>query len=868
MAPDGSAPDMVDSKARRHLVPNSAVPAEPLDASRKPVRETGALWALGVACALVAAGLAYVMAQAGFATGEESGPGAAERMRIIVAGSGALVFLLGITVAAVRNIYAVKRDADARDRLLADSFRSLPTPRLVVDDKGGVVYVNSAFVHIFECANRSPIDALAAHFARLSGSKQEYERIAAAAARGLVARGEIEVPLDSGDSEWFEIVACPVAGRPGHIIWRVEDVTAQRELEQVIRQEHETLFDFLEHAPVGFYSVNEDGRFLFVNQTLAEWLGFTPEEILGGNFRLRDFVVTAPSHDAPPYDPFEQAGQTNGEITLCGREGRTLQAFVSQTVVPANDGSGFRTRSVVRDLTPEREWERQLRISERRFKRLFEDAPVGIALVDAAGHIAECNALLRRLGSPQNLELMGIPVLDLIADEDRAPTEDRMRRIAAGEDVSIPLQVRLAGADRVVSLVVSRAEDASGTPSGLILHFLDVTEVKKLELQFAQSQKMQAVGQLAGGIAHDFNNLLTAMIGFCDLLLLRHGPGDQSFADIMQIKQNANRAANLVRQLLAFSRRQTVQPKVIAVTDVLADISNLLRRLIGEKIELKMIHGRDLAAVKVDQGQFEQVIVNLAVNARDAMPRGGTLTIRTSNVANAEPVVRGVEEMPPGDYVLIEVGDSGIGIAGSELDRIFEPFYSTKEVGAGTGLGLSTVHGIVKQAEGYVFVDSVVGEGTKFSIFLPRHRAEEVAAKVAAEPMTGDLTGTGTVLLVEDEDAVRLFSARALRNKGYKVLEARGGETAIELIKSLPEPVDLLITDIVMPDMDGPALVEWVRERDPQMRVICISGYAEDTFRKRLAEASNIHFLPKPFSLEQLAGKVKEVLRQPKVTVH
>jgi len=322
-----------------------------------------------------------------------------------------------------------------------------------------------------------------------------------------------------------------------------------------------------------------------------------------------------------------------------------------------------------------------------------------------------------------------------------------------------------------------------------------------------------------------------------------------------------------VRQLLAFSRRQTVQPKVIAVTDVLAEISNLLRRLIGEKIELKMIHGRDLAAVKVDQGQFEQVIVNLAVNARDAMPKGGTLTIRTSNIANLEPVVRGAEEMPPGDYVLIEVGDTGTGIPGADLDRIFEPFYSTKEVGAGTGLGLSTVHGIVKQADGYIFVDSVVGEGTKFSIFLPRHRAvEAVAAKPAAEPLTGDLTGTETVLLVEDEDAVRLFSARALRNKGYKVLEAKGGETAIELIKSLPRPVDLLITDIVMPDMDGPALVEWVRERDPGMRVICISGYAEDTFRKRLAEAANIHFLPKPFSLEQLAGKVKEVLREP--TVH
>jgi two-component system cell cycle sensor histidine kinase/response regulator CckA len=870
MGPDAPVPIVVKKRLGEpeSPMPNSAIPAtaETVPAARSGARERGALLALGLACALLAAGLGYMLAQAGFGLGGDTGAEAGERMRVIVAGSGALLFLFAVTIAAVRSIMASRRQAEANDQLLAEAFRSLPTPRMVVDDKGRVIYVNPVFRQIFNCENRSPLGALAEYFAAAGGSRQEFERLQATAGRGVVARGEVEVPLESGESEWYEIVACPVANRPGHVIWRIEDVSAQRELEQVIRQEHETLFDFLEHAPVGFYSVNEDGRFLFVNQTLADWLGFTPEEILGGNFRLRNFVVAVPGRDAAPYDPFDQSGQTNGEVTLCGRDGRTLQAFVTQTVVPGSEGAGFRTRSVVRDLTPEREWEKALRVSERRFKHLFEDAPVGIALVDLSGNIAECNHLLHRFGSASGAPLLGVPILDLIADEDRVQAEALMRKVA-GKESSGPIQVRLAGnPDRVASLFVSRAEDAAGGHAGLILHFLDITEVKKLELQFAQSQKMQAVGQLAGGIAHDFNNLLTAMIGFCDLLLLRHGPGEQSFADIMQIKQNANRAANLVRQLLAFSRRQTVQPKILNVTDILAEISNLLRRLIGEKIELKMIHGRDLAAVKVDQGQFEQVIVNLAVNARDAMPKGGTLTIRTGNVTNAEPIARGVEEMPPGDYVLIEVGDTGVGIPKSDIDRIFEPFYSTKEVGAGTGLGLSTVHGVVKQADGYIFVDSVVGEGTKFSIFLPRHQAAAVAAARQAAPMLGDLTGTGTVLLVEDEDAVRLFSARALRNKGYKVLEAKGGETAIELMKNLPEPVDLLITDIVMPDMDGPALVEWVRAREPDMRVICISGYAEDTFRKRIAEATNIHFLPKPFSLEQLAGKVKEVMREP--TVH
>ncbi len=838
-------------------------PPTPVLPKEKP--KIGALWMLGFAYSVVAAGLIYLCVGAAIGLGP-IGANVADRWRLVAAGAGALALLFAVTAAAFRNIIGARRAADAHNEILSRAFQSLPIPRLIVDEGGGILYVNTAFRQFLNCAADDALDALAAHFAASTGSRQEFERLAATAARGMVARSEIEVPMGSGESEWYEVAAQPVAGRPGVIMWRVEDVTAQRELEQVIRQEHETLFDFLEHAPVGFYSVNEDGRFLFVNQTLADWLGFTPEEILGGNFRLRDFVVSPPAQTAAAYDPFDGTGQSNGEVTLCGRDGRTLQAFVTQTVVPESEAGGFRTRSVVRDLSPERAWERALRMSERRFKNLFEDAPAGIALVDAQGRIAECNQMLRRLGAPAVSELLGAPVLDLVCDEDRAATEERMRKVASGGEMAGPVQVRLAGEpERVSSLFISRAEDVAGGQTGLILHFLDITELKKLELQFAQSQKMQAVGQLAGGIAHDFNNLLTAMIGFCDLLLLRHGPGEQSFADIMQIKQNANRAANLVRQLLAFSRRQTVQPKVLSVTDVLAEISNLLRRLIGEKIELKMVHGRDLASIKIDQGQFEQVIVNLAVNARDAMPKGGTLTIGTSKVSSSTAVARGMEEMPPGDYVLIEVADTGVGIPKADLDRIFEPFYSTKEVGAGTGLGLSTVHGIVKQAEGYIFVDSAIGQGTKFSIFLPRHLAVagEIRPRDLAEaPISGDLTGTGTVLLVEDEDAVRLFSARALRNKGYTVLEARGGETAIELLKNLPEPVDLLITDIVMPDMDGPALVEWVREREPSMRVICISGYAEETFRKRLSAEPDIHFLPKPFSLEQLAGKVKEVMRQ------
>jgi len=310
-----------------------------------------------------------------------------------------------------------------------------------------------------------------------------------------------------------------------------------------------------------------------------------------------------------------------------------------------------------------------------------------------------------------------------------------------------------------------------------------------------------------------------------------------------------------------------LQPRILDITDVLVELSHLLRRLIGESIELKVVHGRDLGLAKVDQGQLEQVIINLAVNARDAMTGGGTLTIRTGNATQSSALRRAHEVMPAGNYVLIEVSDTGVGIPKENLERIFEPFFSTKEVGSGTGLGLSTVYGIVKQTGGFIFVDSAPGRGAMFQIYLPRHQPAEGALAARAEtadaaepPASRDLTGIGTVLLVEDEDPVRIFGARALRNKGYKVLEAKSGETALEALHSAEEPIDLLITDVVMPQMDGPDLVRHVRETHPEMKVIFISGYTEDSFRQRLDSDSEIHFLPKPFSLKQLASKVKEVI--------
>jgi two-component system cell cycle sensor histidine kinase/response regulator CckA len=409
----------------------------------------------------------------------------------------------------------------------------------------------------------------------------------------------------------------------------------------------------------------------------------------------------------------------------------------------------------------------------------------------------------------------------------------------------------------------------------IVLHLIDQTEQKNLELRFSHSQKMQAVGQLAGGVAHDFNNLLTAMIGFCDLLLMRHPAGDPSFADIMQIKQNANRAANLVRQLLAFSRRQTLQPKTLDLTEVLAELSNLIRRLIGENIQMKMQHGRDLGLIKADQGQLEQVIINLAVNARDAMKEGGTLTVRSSNIVIRDPadLPHGLiaptddEVIQPGEYVLVEVEDTGSGIKPEIIRSIFEPFFSTKEIGSGTGLGLATCFGIIKQTGGYIFVKSEVGVGTNFHLYFKRagEASQSAQAPALEEKPEADLTGRATILLVEDETPVRIFAARALRNKGYEVLEADSGESALEVFRNHHGPLDLIISDVMMPGMNGPKMITQLHKEYPnkmqEIKVAFISGYAEDAFAGTFdLESKDFHFLPKPFTLKQLASKVKELL--------
>ena len=492
---------------------------------------------------------------------------------------------------------------------------------------------------------------------------------------------------------------------------------------------------------------------------------------------------------------------------------------------------------------------------------LLELLPLGLALVDRDGRFLTMNKAFKTAGGITDDHSTVYPG-DLVAKEDKAAVADAVRRNARGPAMSRDLPIRLnAQPGEPVALTVAGLRGL-GDAAVLIL-LKDNSEEAKLKRQVAQATKMQAVGQLAGGVAHDFNNILTAIIGHCDLMLMRHTPGDSDYDDIQQIKSNSNRAAGLTRQLLAFSRQQTLRPQVLQLPDVVSEVSHLLKRLLGETVQLALKHGRDLFPVRADPGQLEQVIVNLAVNARDAMAAkgGGTVTIQTYSVKANQVAELGSDILPVADYAALSITDSGSGIAPGVLGKVFEPFFTTKEVGKGTGLGLSTVYGIVKQSGGFIFADSKVGEGTCFTIYLPAHEAEakNPKARLPAKPKENELWGSGTILLVEDEHMVRIVTERGLTRHGYKVMSASNGEDALELLAS-GEHVDLLISDVVMPVMDGPTMVRAARKDWPELPILFMSGYAEEQLRKSI-DIDNVAFLPKPFSMIELAEAVRNVLR-------
>jgi two-component system, cell cycle sensor histidine kinase and response regulator CckA len=742
---------------------------------------------------------------------------------------------------------------------------------VVTDRRGRVIYANAPYRALVHGHGRRLV-GIENLYAGYPDIAERVYRLAQAARDGQPAAEEFRLNPGSGAAGaradrpvWVLVSVDRVqtgAGEP-HTLWRHRDVTADRERQEAAFAKLQFIISYLDRAPAGFFSTDARGSIAYVNATLAEWLGLDLARTTDGSLKLTDILSPADAKLVTSVAARPGSVRTETfDIDLKAGEGADGGAIPVRIIHRAEcgaDGNPEPSRSLVLDRrldgagTPRA-------VASDQFQRLVNHAPVGMAMLDGSGVIVNANGAFVALSEGN---VRGAPLSELVAGANRADLDDAVSRALGGETPE-PLDVSFAGpSQHTGQLTLHRLDPPGNAGPGVFVFALDTTKHSSLEVQLVQSQKMQAVGQLAGGMAHDFNNVLTAIIGFSDLLLARHRPTDPAFADIMNIKQNANRAANLVRQLLAFSRRQTLRPEVLSLTDILSDLGHLLGRLLGEKVELKVIHGRDLWPVKVDVNQFEQVIINLAVNGRDAMPDGGVLTVRTANVTWEDSKKAGVPDMPPGEYVLCEVADTGTGMPPEVIAKMYEPFFSTKEVGKGTGLGLSTVYGIVRQTGGYIFCDSEVGKGTRFCIYLPRHA--EVAAAVP-EPREDkrdanrtDLTGRGTILLVEDEDAVRSFASRALASRGYTVLEAESGERALELVDE-GNTIDLVVSDVVMPVMDGPTLLKELRKRGVATKIVFISGYAEDAFARNLEGESDFAFLPKPFSLKQLAEAVKEAM--------
>jgi two-component system cell cycle sensor histidine kinase/response regulator CckA len=747
----------------------------------------------------------------------------------------------------------------------------------VSDPRGHVVYSNAAYLALTGAASAQDVRPVERIFIGNPDVSEAVFRLLKAAREGKRQQEEVRIAgHDGAHGRWLRMRVRPLgAGKrqAKYSVWSIADITRDRELQEDVFKELQHAIEYLDHAPCGFFSVNSTGDLVYVNATLANWLDHDLAEIGSGGLKLTDIV----SGDGASLLTSIVAGPGEVvtevfDIDLRMRGGKTMPVRLYHKLAFGADGAPGPSRTLVISRAREERSDSQ-RAAEVRFMRFFDHTPMAIATVDRSGAVVRANARFAKLAQSLNLDSAGKSIFRTVNSRERGLLIAAINRAAEGQGDIAPVEAMLEGAtERWGQFFVTAVEEGERETEAAIIYMLETTERRALENQINQSQKMDMVGQLAGGIAHDFNNVLSAIMMANDFLLNAHKPTDPSFQDIMQIKQNATRAATLVRQLLAFSRRQTLRPQVLDLGDALSDLTMLLRRLIGEKVKLDLVHGRDLWPVKVDVSQFEQVIVNLAVNARDAMPDGGKLTVRTANLTVEESTRLAYKGMPAADYVRIAISDTGTGIPADIVDKIFEPFFSTKEVGKGTGLGLSTVYGIVKQTGGFVYVNSEEGSGTTFDIFLPRHHAEPDAShevhatngagrETAAGPKPrADLTGQGTILLVEDEEGLRSLNARGLRSRGYSVIEASNGIEAMEALEEKEGAVDLVVSDVVMPEMDGPTLLKAMRGRNPDLKIIFVSGYAEDAFEKSLPENQQFAFLPKPFTLSQLVAAVKETM--------
>jgi two-component system cell cycle sensor histidine kinase/response regulator CckA len=730
---------------------------------------------------------------------------------------------------------------------------------------GATLFSNTAYRQLVGASDNSPFSVESALVRQFGGSEPLF-RLIRAARRGETAQEEFQALGAPGTGRWLKAsvqrasVSPEAAGpRDGICLWEIIDITKRVLQEAQIAQKLRDFRTLLDYTPVGIFLAGKDGHVSFVNATLRSWIDLGDPE----KDAALELSAIFPDQAETMLMPRAEQGRTQAfHFDIVKRDGTALP--VSVVLTRGNEAGGDQDTEIFGTVL-ERYSVADSDAMQSEIHALFtllKSVPIAIGAIAKDGRLTCSNpAFAKFMGAAKSVE--NASLFDMVDEAAREKLHQAVDKASARKVSIPPVDIKAIGGEHTGRLFFGPLMSAGETDSAALVFGIDTSEQRLLEEQIAQGQKLQAIGQLAGGIAHDFNNVLTAIIGFSDLLLANHRPSDPSFADIMNIKNNANRAAGLVRHLLAFSRKQTLRPQVMSLTDALEDLMILLDQLLGEKVKAKVIHGRDLWLVKVDPTQFQQVIINLAVNARDAMPGGGELTIRTANISERESAKLGHAVIVPGEFVLCEVSDTGTGMPQEVMEKIFEPFFSTKDVGKGTGLGLSTVYGIIKQTGGYIFAESEVGSGTVFRIYLPRCEQQAIAPVADKKPKketSRDLTGSATVLLVEDEDAVRSFAARALSTRGYRVLEAISGVDALDVMNEHGAEVDLVVSDVVMPEMDGPTLLKHLRKTNPQIKIIFVSGYAEDAFRNNLSEDETFTFLPKPFSLKKLAAAVKEAL--------